>query len=256
MKIQIMSDLHLEFGDIQIENYGADVLILSGDIIVKRGFGNVYRNFLDNCSKSFDDVVYIAGNHEFYGSMISETQQFLRTICAEYSNIHFLENDMVEIGDVVFMGSTLWTDCNNEEPISIHYIMSRINDFHIIRNDMGTVLHPLDTVEFHKKTLTYFKEILETNAEKKCVIVGHHAPSRASIHPRYSSYADQHMNVAYASDLSNFILDHPQIKLWTHGHMHDSFDYMIGSTRIVCNPRGYVGHEANQFFDPGKIVEV
>jgi Icc-related predicted phosphoesterase len=265
MKIQIMSDLHLEFGDMKIENHGADVLILSGDIIVKSHFDKtpVFRDFLDRCSKSFKNVVYVAGNHEFYGSMISETQQFLRSLCGEYSNIHFLDNAMLEIDGIVFVGSTLWTDCNREDPLTMNMIMSRMNDYQIIRNDLSAVdrttgryklLHPFDTVEFHKKTLAYFQEVLEANMTKKCVVVGHHAPSTASIHPKYSS--DFHLNGAYSSNLSDFVLDRPQIKLWTHGHTHSSFDYMIGPTRVVCNPRGYAGYEVNPQFDMGKIVEV
>jgi hypothetical protein len=268
MKIQIMSDLHLEFGDMKIENHGADVLILSGDILVKKDFEHkpIFGNFLDRCSKTFPNVVYVAGNHEFYGSHLSETLCFLREICgehSEYPNIHFLDNSTVEINGVVFVGSTLWTDCNEENPITLNTILTRMNDFHIIRNDLREAdlktgyypkLHPLDTAEFHKKTLSYFHEVLETNSGKKCVVVGHHAPSKVSTHPKYSR--DIHINGAYSSDLSNFILDHPQIKLWTHGHTHDSFDYMIGPTRIVCNPRGYAGYDVNPQFDMGKIVEV
>jgi hypothetical protein len=82
------------------------------------------------------------------------------------------------------------------------------------------------------------------------VVVTHHAPSKASIKPRYQG--DHLMNGGYSSDLSEFILDNPQIKVWTHGHTHDHFDYMIGSTRILCNPRGYAGYEErSQEFDPG-----
>ena len=76
---------------------------------------------------------------------------------------------------------------------------------------------------------------------QKYVVVGHHAPCKASTHPKYID--DTMMNGAYSSDLSDFILDRPCIKLWVHGHMHDTFDYMVGSTRVVCNPRGYYGHE-------------
>jgi Icc-related predicted phosphoesterase len=86
------------------------------------------------------------------------------------------------------------------------------------------------------------------------VVVGHHAPSKASTHPRYLN--DTTMNGAYSSDLSEFILDRPQIKLWVHGHTHDSFDYMIGSTRVVCNPRGYDGHERQADLFELKFMEI
>lgn len=102
---------------------------------------------------------------------------------------------------------------------------------------------PEDTVEYHKKMLDYIKIVTTMLPEttQKYVVVGHHSPSKASTHPRYLN--DTTMNGAYSSDLSDFILDRPQIKLWVHGHTHDPFDYMIGSTRVVCNPRGYFGHE-------------
>lgn len=102
---------------------------------------------------------------------------------------------------------------------------------------------PLDSVEDHRKMLDYIKictEMLGEN-DQKFVVVGHHAPSKLSTHPRYQY--DTTMNGAYSTDLIDFILDRPCIKLWTHGHTHDVFDYMIGTTRVVCNPRGYAGYE-------------
>jgi Icc-related predicted phosphoesterase len=87
----------------------------------------------------------------------------------------------------------------------------------------------------------FIRTVVEGNFDRKYVVVGHHAPSKASTHPRYQN--DTLMNGGYSSSLDEFIIDHPQIKLWTHGHTHEDFDYMIGSTRIVCNPRGYINHE-------------
>ena len=88
----------------------------------------------------------------------------------------------------------------------------------------------------------------------KYVVCTHHTPSYASIHPRYAN--SELMNGAYTSDLSEFILDHPKIKLWTHGHTHEDFDYMIGTTRVVCNPRGYSGYESRADRFQLKYVEV
>jgi predicted house-cleaning noncanonical NTP pyrophosphatase (MazG superfamily) len=115
---------------------------------------------------------------------------------------------------------------------------------------------PEDTVEYHRKMLEYIKIVTTMMPEstQKYVVVGHHAPSKASTHPRYQN--DTTMNGAYSSDLSEFILDRPQIKLWVHGHTHDSFDYMIGSTRVVCNPRGYDGHERQADFFELKFMEI
>jgi hypothetical protein len=124
-----------------------------------------------------------------------------------------------------------------------------MNDYRVIRNDEHgySKLRPAHSVYRHQHTLSYFKTVLADRKEEKCVIVGHHSPSYMSIHEMYKN--EYLMNGGYHSDLSEFILDHPQVKLWTHGHTHMPFDYVIGETRIVCNPRGYGGWDesANNF---------
>lgn len=283
MKIAITSDIHLEFGDLNLQNtHGADVLILGGDIMVAQDlhdhpemdhsqiteqiYKNMgrrqaqaydFRNFLKRCSFQFPHVIYVAGNHEFYHGKFFASLDHLREECAKFPNIHFLERDTVTIDDVVFVGATLWTDCNKFDPLTLHALRDMMNDFRIIRHDYAgyRTLKPADIAERHKLTLGYFREVLSNNKDKKCVVVGHHSPSIQSVHPKYAH--DKIMNGGYHSDLSEFILDHPQVKLWTHGHTHEEFDYMIGETRIVCNPRGYVGYERDHD-DPydAKIVEI
>lgn len=251
MKIKVVSDLHLEFADIDIKNdQECDVLILSGDILVaskldkNSDYGERFRNFLSRVSFQFPHVVYVAGNHEFYsnGKWVQSIED-LRTACSQYPNVYFLERDTKTIDDVVFVGGTLWTDMNKSDPLTLHHVNNSMNDYRTIRNDANgyTTLKPNDTVIRHRQTLEYIKFVLSENATKRCVVVGHHSPSFASAHDMYK--ADFLMNGAYHSELSEFILDHPQIKLWTHGHTHHPFDYMIGSTRVVCNPRGYDGYE-------------
>jgi predicted phosphodiesterase len=270
MKIALCSDLHLEFKDIELFNTeGAEVLILSGDIMVadslhnyepptvtspyepyqKLGhnalMANRYRAFMERCSKEFPHVVYVAGNHEFYHGKWKGSLDDLRKEAARYPNVYFLERDMKVINDVTFVGGTLWTDCNKGDPLTLHALTDMMNDFRIIRNDEKgyTKLRPAHTMYRHQQTLNYYKTVIGDRKDEKIVVVGHHAPSKASTHERYLAPEHSLMNGGYSSDLSEFILDHPQIKLWTHGHMHDPFDYTIGETRIVCNPRGYGGHD-------------
>lgn len=279
MKIKLVSDLHLEFSDISIQNENQyDVLILSGDILIAEDLYNHpeinyshlelqvlehgqaraqrFRDFLKRCSFQFPHVIYIAGNHEFYHGKWLKTLQVLREECAKFPNIYFLERDTKVIDDVVFIGATLWTDMNRGDPLTLHATKSLLNDFRLIRNDEKgfTSLKPMDTAIRHRDTLEYFREVLRNNENKKCVIVGHHTPSWQSCHERYRG--DSLMNACYHSELSEFILDHPQIKLWTHGHTHHPFDYMIGDTRIVCNPRGYEGYEADNGWNPQIMIEV
>jgi Icc-related predicted phosphoesterase len=296
--IAICSDLHLEFGDLDFNNDdNADVLILGGDIFIAKELVRMedtdeasklvptqerfraerYYNFIKRCSERFPNVILIAGNHEHYHGDFVETFSIMKKTFVSMANVYVLDKESVTLNDTIFVGGTLWTDMNNEDPLTIHGIKDMMNDFNCVTNGMtqrkvplykkdkdGKYLiddangnyivesfkvknepakfTPVHALEDHKKYLEYLKMVLDNNTDNKpVVVVGHHAPSKLSTHPRYAG--QQLMNGGYSSDLSEFILDHPQIKLWTHGHTHEDFDYMIGETRIVCNPRGYVNYE-------------
>ena len=283
MRIQIVSDLHLEFSDITLENNNADVLILSGDIMLAEDLHDYpittgiydmpgssaaygrrikraqrFREFLKRCSDTFPHVIYVAGNHEFYDSKWFETLTTLEEECLKYPNVYFLESSYKVIDDVVFVGGTLWTDMNKMDPLTLHAVKDMMNDFRLIRKEFEsfTTLKPSDTVIRHRETLRYIRTILESNEDKKCVVVGHHSPSFQSCSEFYKD--DYLMNGAYHSNLEDFILDHSQIHLWTHGHTHHCFDYYIGATRVVCNPRGYQNdtYDEGTGWDPQKIVEL
>jgi DNA repair exonuclease SbcCD nuclease subunit len=286
MKIKLVSDLHLEFSDINITNDdNCNVLILGGDIMIAQdlhdhpepnntadqaaiangtGLGRRqqaaqrFRDFLKRCSFQFPHVIYIAGNHEFYNGKFYAGIDYLREECAKYPNVYFLECDTKVIDDVTFIGGTLWTDMNKGDPLTMHAIEGMMNDFRIIKNDKRNYasMSARDVVGRHARTLAYFRSVLAEQHNKKFVVVGHHSPSFQSAHEMYKH--DTLMNGGYHSDLSEFILDHPQIKLWTHGHTHHPFDYVIGETRIVCNPRGYEndGYSEDTGWNPNIVLEV
>ena len=286
MKIKLVSDLHLEFSDCFINNNeGADVLILGGDIMIAQdlhdhpepantadqaaiangtGLGRRqmtaqrFRDFFKRCSFQFPHVIYIMGNHEFYNGKFYAGIDYMRDEVAKYPNITLLEQDMKIIDDVVFVGGTLWTNMNKRDPLTMHAIEGMMNDFRIIRNDKRNyaTMSALDVAIRHDKTLGYIKHVVQEHKDKTCVVVGHHSPSFQSVNPIYAH--ETLMNGGYHSDLSEFIMDHPQIKLWTHGHTHHPFDYVIGETRIVCNPRGYEndGYSEQTGWDPTKILEI
>jgi predicted phosphodiesterase len=308
MKIGVCSDLHLEFGPIKLKNPGdVEVLILSGDILVEQDLqifdrrqielgymqrkSQMFHEFFENVCREFPNVLYVIGNHEHYHGDFKYTAERLKEKLAYYKNLHILDRETFELNDTVFVGGTLWTDMNKEDPITLSAMKGMMNDFRCVRNSNRQVYYkvpvyeygangelvrdaeskprhigmkmkeepskfsPEDAVEEHRKMLGYIKAVYEDMpAWKQMVVIGHHTPSHTSCHPRYKD--DQIMNGGYHSDLSEFILDRPGIKLWTHGHTHELFDYMIGSTRIVCNPRGYDGYEdiADKF--ELKVVEV
>jgi len=280
MKIKLVSDLHLEFSDIEVPNdNNYDVLLLGGDIMIaqdmhdhgedsfrtavmieswgrKQETAQRFRGFLRRCSLQFPHVIYIAGNHEFYHGKYPDAFDYLREECTKFSNIYFLEMETKVINDVVFVGCTLWTDMNKGDLLTINACKNYMNDYRVVRNSSrnNARLSPTDTATRHKKSLKFIKDTVEADASKKYVVVGHHSPSKLSTKPKYK--ADHLVNGAYSSDLSEFILDHPQIKLWTHGHTHHFFDYLIGETRIVCNPRGYEGYEEDSGWDRNIVLEV
>ena len=145
---------------------------------------------------------------------------------------------------------------NRGDPLTLYHVAGMMNDYRVIRNsDHGfRRLTPEDTALHHRTSVGYIKTIIEGNVDQKFIVVGHMLPSKQSTHPKYKE--DTLMNGAFSSDLDNFILDHPQIKLWTHGHTHEDFDYMIGNTRIVCNPRGYINYEERANTWQPKLVEI
>jgi DNA repair exonuclease SbcCD nuclease subunit len=275
MKIAVASDCHLEFGPISLENTeNADVLILSGDICVVRDFSNdkksiVLHKFFKECSERFRHVLYVAGNHEHYNGDFANTYRDIRLHLLHLGNVHVLDKELIIIDGIGFIGGTLWTDMNKEDPITLSHIRGYMNDFRIIKNsntkvnfrDSDGKFHhrdstftPEDAVEDHKAMMQFIKTTIDSNPNLPFVVVGHHAPCKLSVKPRYKD--DHIVNGAYSSDLSEFILDNPRIKLWTHGHTHDEFDYVIGSTRIVCNPRGYDGYEDRADKFKLKFVEI
>ena len=264
MRIQQVSDLHLEFdSNFTIPNLGSDVLLLNGDICMAMCFNKgkdspywlkAYQayDFFARVSADFENVLYIAGNHEHYRGYIDQTDDILREALVDFPNIHYLSNEGWKKDGITFLGATLWTNMNHNSPITEQYLMGGMNDFRIVnwkKQSYGGRFRPSDAAEFHRKTLKFLDDA--SAGIDNVVVMTHHAPSYKSVHPKYHN--DTHMNYGYYSDLDEFILARPQIKLWTHGHMHDCFDYEIGSTRVVCNPRGY--NNENKF-SKHKVIEI
>jgi predicted phosphodiesterase len=261
MKFALASDIHLEFGKISLENTeNADLLILSGDIAVACRLDGVddisenklssnFHNFFQECCDRFPNVIYVMGNHEHYDGDFAHTLSHLREKLGYLKNLHILEKEFIELNGIVFFGGTLWTDMNKEDPHTLYSISGYMNDFRVIKNSYrknnlyatSPRLNPEDVVVEHKSMLQHLSDAIESRPNDTFVVVGHHSPSKLSTKPKYKK--DVVVNGAYSSDLSEFILNRPQIKYWTHGHTHHEFDYMIGDTRIICNPRGYINYE-------------
>jgi Icc-related predicted phosphoesterase len=241
MKVKYISDLHLEFAPLDDQPLAdVDVLVLAGDITIKNRV-----DWINEQAERFEHVIYVTGNHEYYKSNISNTDEYLADDLDP--RIHFLQNSSVKIEDIWFHGSTLWTDMGT--PADEYFISKGMSDFSVIRHGPDyRKFRPLDAKLLHHESMMYLKK----NVKEGDVVITHHAPSFKSS-PEH--FIGTPLNPAFATDLSSFIMDYKP-KYWIHGHMHNTSDYRIAGTNVLCNPRGYHPMELNKEFNINKTFEV
>jgi Icc-related predicted phosphoesterase len=244
-----LCDLHIEFGDFVSPDVDPDLLVLAGDVHVKeRGLKWIFEQ------KFKVPVLYVLGNHEFYREKFPGLIDKLKKE-AEGSNVHVLENNSIDIGGYRFFGCTLWSDMAllGDEHVASIVAAETMNDYRLIRlSKTYRRISPGDTKAWHSRSVRMLRGFLESGDPARSIVVTHHAPSLQSIVDRYRS---DRMSAAFASNMDDFILEH-QPRLWIHGHTHESFDYQIGKTRVVCNPRGYAPIEINKEFKPDYTLVV
>jgi Icc-related predicted phosphoesterase len=249
MKLHILCDLHIEFGDFEVPDVGAEVVILAGDIHVKkRGLQWIFDQ------KFGIPVLYVLGNHEFYGEKFPGLINRLKRD-SEGTNVRILENDSVNIGGYRFFGCTLWSDMAllGDPLIASVFAARGMNDYRLTRHSKTfRRLLPSDTVSWHSGSVKKLREFFEAGDPDRSVVVTHHAPSIQSIADKFRR---DPLSAAFTSNMDDFILEH-QPRLWIHGHTHKSFAYRIGKTRVICNPKGYASIEENKGFKPDYTVEL
>jgi len=248
MRLGILSDLHLEFAPFHFEHLDMDVMVLAGDV-------HTGRNGLKWILATVPDlpVIYVLGNHEFYGQKIPRLIDQLKDT-AKGTNVHILENDTVRIQGVSFLGTTLWTDLALNGDVALTEANAAIGmmDFRRIRlSPTYRRFSPRDSRNLHARAVEWLGGELRSCAGQKVVVVTHHAPSPRSIAPRFA--ADP-LNPCFASDLQTLVAGSGAI-LWIHGHIHNNADYQLSGTRVICNPRGYP-NEAVGIFRPGLVLDV
>ena len=271
------ADVLVLAGDICVAKHFVD-----GNPTYLQHLAKEYRQFFDHVTREFPQVVYILGNHEFYSGDVAKTYNILREHL-DYSNLHILEKETWTHQGHTFVCGTLWTDMDDSNSLTMSYCKDAMNDFREVRNsnrmtvrrvplymenslytddgknggkyikdEKGNLIpngvkfkeessrwSPEDSVEDHRKMMDYIDHA--TREPGSYIVVGHHCPSELSV---ADCYKGNLLNGAFRSRLDDFIAYRPQIQLWLHGHTHHNFDYEIGSTRVVCNPRGYIEHEA------------
>ena len=250
MKIAYCSDLHLEFADLTLTNENqADVLVLAGDVCVAKHLQTkeVFQNFFQRVSKEFPKVLYVIGNHEHYHYLFNDTVADIEDALSHLPNIHVLDNATMTIEDITFIGGTMWTNMNEEDPMTIGAVTDFMPDWRIIKYFDGVNYRkytPQLSIQEFDRTVQYIN-IVTNPKDKKFVVITHHSPSFRSCHEKWSGDIG---NGAFHTNLDEFITYRPQIKAWIHGHTHDPCEYDISTTRIACNPRGYPKeNQHNQF---------
>lgn len=277
MKLGFASDLHLEFGGCDLVGE-ADVLILAGDIFVvddikmfpfstsvpqpqSTKFGNSlgYCQFLEDISARFERTYIILGNHEYYQGKFNKTYEVLKhNVESKFSNIWVLENECIELTSTTkLLAATMWTNMNNMD-----YHIMEINNYWM--NDYRKVLYkegsnyrklkPKDTINQHIETIRFFER--ELKEDGNFIIVTHHAPSMLSTVPKRDSGYEDEILYAYGSNLEAFIAEHVRITHWIHGHVHHKLNYFVEGCNILCNPRGYYGHEHNDIEHRIQVIEI
>ena len=250
LKIYPVSDLHLEWENCSLPGDPKGILVIAGDIC-ETSHAFLLNNYLNVVSSKFKHVIIVLGNHEFYGLEVEETKSNFRGIIKNLDNVFLLDNETVSLDGITFIGSTLWSDFNGKCTETMKICQRLVNDFRFI----GRKRHkfsPKIAIEIFEESVAYIKNKLVQYKDKKIVVITHHAPSFLSINPKFAE--EEYLNGAFASNLEYLMEQNTQIYLWIHGHNHNSANYNIGSTQVICNPKGY--RNENPEFNPNFFIEV
>ncbi len=259
MKVSLASDLHLEFMTKlkakefrrePIANWkntdNTDILLLAGDILVPNGL--TYQSFVadvffENITKEWEHIYYIPGNHEYYHGVFPDYNKQLQEYLKNFG-VHFMELQTVDFGvNYQLIGASLWTDMDDQNPVTMRQAQFGINDYSCIKYSGGDILTPAMTVQYHIASRDYVFRRVRLGAKngKKSIVMSHHGPTFASIAPEFQG---DPLNGAYCSDLSKQILENTEsIPLWVHGHMHHKTHYFVDQTQVICHARGYYNYE-------------
>lgn len=253
VRLRILSDLHLGQGAPALPRVCSDIVVVAGDVARPPEAMAWLRHFAQ-------PIVYVPGNHEYYGGSVSGRLAQLRELAAG-TDVHVLDRDALVLSSVRFLGTTLWTDFRLDgdgapRARAIAEAARVMRDFSRIESaeHPGVWFTPEESTRIFERDRAWLAQQLAEPFAGPTVVVTHHAPSARSVHPRH---AGSPINAGFASNLED-LMGAQRVALWIHGHTHDSFDYVINGTRVVCNPRGYAKGSVNEnaVFDPGLVVAV
>jgi predicted phosphohydrolase len=273
MKVRLISDFHTEFwgrdGDLSVfpglvyryiphlPQDKATVLVCAGDMGTYRGYETTYQLLLALLAPRFRKIIMIPGNHSYYNStgIWGNEKKFWNNHYLP-ENVAYADDEVVTVGDIVFVCSCMWTDFHHSDPKAMERATYQMNDFRLIyvepEESLRRPITPEMTVARHLHSVAFIRGALEKHRGKRCVVVTHHAPSPRSISLQYQGDS---LNPAFFTDLTNLILEYQPLT-WVHGHMHDSQRYHIGQTQIICNPLGYYPSAINPSFDAELALDI
>lgn len=233
MKIQIISDMHIDFNEFEIFNNilvpSADILLILGDI--GSAYTDNYEDFLDYCSENWKYTIFVSGNHEYYmlSSKIKTFQEidlYIKGLSKRYTNIYYLNKDYVEISNYIFLGTTLWSNVNEEDS-------KYMNDYSCCYYNQNNNLTRNDVIKEYKNNVKWLKSKIEEFKDKKIIILTHHLPFL------YIEEFEEKPNTAYCSDLLKEFVDYKNIIYWFCGHIHEKINYKLEHIKVLSNPLGY-----------------
>lgn len=257
MKIWTFSDLHLEvcpLSDPLEPPAGTDVCVMAGDLTNKSP-ARMIQWLAENIAYPFGiPVVCVAGNHEYYRGSLMDGLNEAREVAKTYPDVHFLENDLVAIDGVRFIGATLWSDFRimGQQPLAMEMARGAMNDYRAIskQNEPWKRLLPMDTLQYHEASRRFIEDALRIPFDGKTVVVTHYGPHPWSVHDKYRGDL---LNGSFVSDLSE-VMEFGRPEVWVHAHTHDTHSYVFEETHVYCNPRGY--DRENRNFDPALLIDL
>lgn len=267
MKVRLFSDLHLECGKFRIPSLPEDkdtILILAGDL----GERGKPREFIERTCPDFKTVIYVLGNHEFYRGEYNEVIAYWKERESEIDNLYVLHNEVYEEDGFRFLGTTLWTDINNGDPLQVNYAQQAMNDYHVIDivdetcttkqkykdTIQGRKLTADDTIRFHKEALEFLEAELAKEFDGITSVVTHHSPSQALTE---AMFAGSPLNAAFHANCDALFHNY-KIHHWFYGHTHCATHRTFVNTEVRSNPRGYNGYENAKMigFEPEFLLEI
>lgn len=261
MKFQIASDIHLEiletdtgFNPNDDETFSfiiepqSPILILAGDILTPHT--KCTSLFLNWCSRNFEQTLWVMGNHEYYTPIVMSKDYILEQyerLCP--SNVHILDNKSYAVDDVLFVGSTLWSNIPEEDEKEIQY---RINDYRMIYSNQGYRITPQEIRTMFYRNLNYIQTTIDQNPDKQIIIITHHAPLNKDT--SYADYEGEVTNAAYATNID--LTNDSNVRMWIYGHTHHNAYIKKGNYTVLSNQFGYFGEHTGITYEFAGVLEI